>query len=520
MSFRIPVRTYLCIIPLFLGIFLAVPQTVFAVIREVTLFPQSARIEALRKFPLQLSAQGHLQTTIVFPGLADPESFSAALDASGSVRISDIQIRSVSRTDEKEIVSMRDSLKKLQNEKKELIAKIHGHDAQIQFWLAQTKNKTRTTAEADSAAKAIGRNMRTLYQDKFSVETTLEDLEKRIKDLENRVQAAAGKRETAWEATLSFIGGTAKELSLKYSYFLSGCGWQPIYRIEAMPASNTVSFQWDAEVWQSSGQDWKNVRLSIATLQPRRSLTPPDLPPWIIQQRQPLILKSSRKEMTRTNTDMALTLAPEAEPKETPLSSYHVWSLGEKTIYAGSRPRFPIKSDIWPATYTFLARPGLSSQVFVSAQIQLKSPMEIPPGQSSFLIDGALVGKREFSLAGSETILYFGVSPLVTTKSTTISDQSGTKRIFQNKQTRSWRRLIEAANESHATVKIRIEEPLPQSRDERILLSLKNDPEPAEKNATTLVWFFEIPSRSKRTIEMLIDVEAPSEMDIDFGWRR
>ena len=117
---------------------------------------------------------------------------------------------------------------------------------------------------------------------------------------------------------------------------------------------------------------------------------------------------------------------------------------------AGSRQRLKIKDETWPAQFLFLARPSLSPQAFLQAQIKLAKPVEIPSGQATFVIDGALIGKREFALAGTEADIYFGNSPFITVSSLTLTDKSGAARIFQNKQTRQWQWRIEAKNAGNA----------------------------------------------------------------------
>jgi hypothetical protein len=130
------------------------------------------------------------------------------------------------------------------------------------------------------------------------------------------------------------------------------------------------------------------------------------------------------------------------------------------------------------------------------------------------------LGKREFSFAGSEETLFFGTSPLISVTSSTIADKSGAKNIFQNKQTRNWQWLIEAKNSSNTNIKLRIEEPVPQARDKRILLTFKQNPEPAEKDHAKFVWLLDVPAQQKKTIQTNIELEAPKDMNIDFGWRR
>ena len=61
---------------------------------------------------------------------------------------------------------------------------------------------------------------------------------------------------------------------------------------------------------------------------------------------------------------------------------------------------------------------------------------------------------------------------------------------------------------------------MPQARDERIHLTFKQNPEPAEKDYAKFVWFLDVPAQQKNIIQTNIELEAPKDMNIDFGWRR
>ncbi len=501
----------------------AVPFMAAATVREVTLFPQSAKVEETVKISHPSAGLNKNQVTIVLPPQADPESLVVSPPSTKGVRIDDIRVTPVTRSDEDRIAQLRTRLKNTQNEKKEAQAKLKALDVQLQFWQAQTKTKTKTVAEADNLATAIGRSSRKIYSEMNVIEAELEKLDKQIKELQDNLNQAAGKTQKAYEASITLSGSLPGEFILNYSYILGGCGWQPLYRLEALPSSNSIVFSWDAELWQSAGEDWKSVQIHLATLQPARTITPQELPPWIIKPQTAVIYKSSRKLKSAPAALEAIQAddaSGESMPSERTNTTYSVWSVGKKTMMAGSRQRLKIKDETWPAQFLFLARPSLSPQAFVQARIKLANPVEIPSGQATFLIDGALVGKREFALAGTETDIYFGNSPFIAVSSLTLTDTSGASRIFQTKQTRQWLWRIEAKNSGGAPVRLRIEEPVPQPRDERIKLSFKHNPEPSEKDAAKFVWLLDLPAMQKKDIETGIDLEAPADMHLDFGWRR
>jgi len=66
---------------------------------------------------------------------------------------------------------------------------------------------------------------------------------------------------------------------------------------------------------------------------------------------------------------------------------------------------------------------------------------------------------------------------------------------------------------------VRLEEPQPQSQDERIKLNIKCAPEPVEQNPDTLIWNLDLQAGQKQTLLTTVTLEAPKDMDLDMGWR-
>jgi uncharacterized protein (TIGR02231 family) len=516
-------RNYYLHHKLIIVLILLLPVCSIAAVKEVTLFPNSAKISETTIIHPQCSGKDKCKAVITLPPQSDPESLVVSIPPQSLVKIEDLQTKQIQVQDEARIADLRKQIATAEGEKKETKAKLEALDAQLQFWQAQTKAKTKTVADSYKLADAIGKNVQKSSQEKFATETRLEKIEKNIKKLQEELNQTAGKKETAWGITLTLSGVSKNEISLPYTYMLAGCGWLPLYRIEALPADKSVSFSWEAEVWQSSGEDWKQVPLNLATLQPLINVNPPEIPEWIIKPRK--LYKTSRSTEANAETFPLKKEAfmedevMSAAPAETRNTTYSLWSLGRKNIAAGSRQRLKIKDELWPAEFLYLSRPAINPQAFVRAQVKLDKSAEIPSGQAIFVIDGAVLGKREFSFAGSEGTLFFGTSPLISVTSSTMADQSGEKTIFQDKQTRSWQWLIESKNSSNTDIKLRIEEPAPQARDKRIKLNFKQNPEPAEKDHARFVWLLDVPAGQKKTIQNNIELEAPNDMNIDFGWR-
>jgi uncharacterized protein (TIGR02231 family) len=497
------------------------PLSSLAAVKEVTLFPNSAKVVETAKMTLQCD-KGKCRAVITLPSQTDPESLIVTVAQEDRAKIDDMQIKPIDVQDAAGIAELRKQISALESESKEIKSKLQAFGAQLEFWQAQTKNKPKTILDSNKLADAIGQNVRKINQEKYTAEARLEKTEKDLKKLQEELNQAAGKKETAWEATLTLSGTDQKEISLSYTYLLAGCGWLPLYRLEALPGEKKIAFSWEAEVWQSSGLDWKQVQFNLATLQPRITVEPPMIPDWIIR---PRVLYKAARSQSVAAAPMMLEEAimdddgSGAAPSETRKTTYSVWSLGKRNIAAGERQRLKIKEEAWPAEFLFVARPAVSPQAFVRASVKLDEPAEIPNGQAVFVIDGAILGKRNFSLAGVEADIFFGTSPLVSVTSTKLTEKSGAKTIFQNKQTINWQWLIDAKNSGNSDIKLRIEEPAPQARDERIKLTFKQSPEPAEKDHAKFVWLLDVPAGQGKTIQNTVELEAPAEMNLDFGWR-
>ena len=66
------------------------------------------------------------------------------------------------------------------------------------------------------------------------------------------------------------------------SYMIANAGWVPSYDLRSTTAAAPVQLTYKANVFQTSGEDWDNVKLKLSTSNPNRSNIKPALPPWYI----------------------------------------------------------------------------------------------------------------------------------------------------------------------------------------------------------------------------------------------
>lgn len=513
----------------FTFVFLLSPALSRATPLEVTLFPASAQVLEVAR--LKIVPEGNLKKAIfTLPAQADPDSLVTRAEAGGKVRIVDQTWRRIDRIDNDRIRDLRKQIETLKDERNQIQAAIRALETQIQFWQMQTKATIKTISDAGHFSAAIGKNIKKAYEDKLARDPELEKLNQRIKELEEALNRTTGRKDAVWEVTLLLSGlSAAADVPVTYSYRLSGCGWSPLYRIEAIPQKQQVLFTWEAEIWQSSGQDWNQTAMKLATLQPATAIAPPDLPPWLIRPRPARLYREAARKNIRAEAMKALEGAEEEmgkdaasapAPQEARQTTYSIWELGNITLPAGSRQRVKVQDETWSVEFVHLLRPGVSGKAFMRAALSFPEALDIPSGMAIFMIEGAILGKRPFAFTGKEGSLFFGEDPFVSAKVELLTKQSGEKTFLADRQTYKWEWRTDIENRRNAAIKVRIEEPVPQSRDERIKIAVKNEPAISEEKNALWIWMLDLPAGQKKSILTTVSLEAPKEMDLDLGWRK
>lgn len=68
--------------------------------------------------------------------------------------------------------------------------------------------------------------------------------------------------------------------TFKFSYVVKSAGWFPNYDIRVKDVASDVNLDYRASVFQSSGEDWEKIKLTLSTGNPFESGVRPTLNPW------------------------------------------------------------------------------------------------------------------------------------------------------------------------------------------------------------------------------------------------
>ncbi|MCS7188623.1 MAG: DUF4139 domain-containing protein [Bacteroidia bacterium] len=194
---------------------------------------------------------------------------------------------------------------------------------------------------------------------------------------------------------LLFTYWTTQKEVLPFHVELIGpqAGWQLSYRIRAFPAQGQVRIQRWASVQNLSGEDWKNVNLTLSSAQPRNIGEMPPFSPWYvdIEDIKPLSApivgysaEGSRldrfeekadgrggEDSGEANTEKETFSLPLSTIQEQAVS--RTYELGTQTVPAGKRStQFLLKEDTVIATFQFFLNAPLASHAYLRGGVSLE----------------------------------------------------------------------------------------------------------------------------------------------------
>jgi uncharacterized protein (TIGR02231 family) len=239
-------------------------------------------------------------------------------------------------------------------------------------------------------------------------------------------------------------------------YIVSDCGWAPIYDLSAQDIHLPINLRYKAQVYNNTGNEWKNVQLTIATSDPTLSAASPVLNPFYLtfstqveSKRVKYVQPNKAPQQSRSEVVSEINLANqraydnyymEEEQKsmnnknaENKLQLKQVSTVSMKTIELSdlnaefiiatpfscptdARPYMvEIKNLNIPATFSHISVPKLDQGAFLIAKIIGWQDLDLIPGPTNVYFGGNYVGVSEINTQNvADTLeLSFGRDPKV-----------------------------------------------------------------------------------------------------------
>jgi uncharacterized protein (TIGR02231 family) len=268
-------------------------------IDTVVVHPDAAVITRLAEVDLPAGA-----STVLVRGLPagiDPASVRVEGSADAPLTILGLDVRTVPGDTQPVIdAPLEAKLKELRDQREALSGRIEALESKkATIGRYATASPEKLSPEAKpldvsqwaTAWDAIGEALTRVNEELRIQRSRARDLDAEIAALERaRPQPArpgAPKRDIA----VALEAGTAAKGALQLTYRVSGAGWAPLYDARLSTGTATarpsLTLVRRASIRQRTGEDWREVQLSVSTVSTSRGTAAPDLPPLLVSLFEP-----------------------------------------------------------------------------------------------------------------------------------------------------------------------------------------------------------------------------------------
>ncbi len=474
-------------------------QTVDSHIDRVTVYAGQALVE--RSFAVEASEPGPVTVVLgPLPVGADPSSFQAKLDA-GSAVVQGLQMqRRSGELAGTERDRLRARLDALADQVRELGSEAAAIEAG-QGVISAATSAVQKWEQLDPAVLSqlldfVSEKSSELDQREISRERELKRLRAEIEDLERQLGGRGSAARPYQQARVNLFFERAGQSRLRLQYLVHGASWRPIYEVRLDPGLTRVDVGLTGEIRQSTEEDWEDAVMVLSTARPHVGLDPPVLPKrWVSlgwsEKRRGRAMLSELGYVGADTAAMAPSagVAYEAEDLDeeafeaAPVVSVQDYGLSQQftlpervTVPADDEPKtFPLVQvplDVHPERYLL---PSLSLEAYLRAEVTSAADAPLLPGEARIFLGPDFLGKAGFPMLrpGDSTWLNLGLDPNLVVEYEQVLDERDEPGVFSDtvKLRRAWETTLKLSASAPKPVTILVEEALPVSRDERIVIT-------------------------------------------------
>jgi uncharacterized protein (TIGR02231 family) len=508
-------------------------------ITDVTVFLNRAQVT--RQVKTQLNAG---KTNLIVNGLTamlDPESIQVSGKGNFIILGTSHQQNYLSDLNmPRGLKQLKDSVEFLQNQaafentQKEILNK------EEQMLLSNQKiggtNQNLTVTELKAMADFYRARLTEIASSRMKEDDKIKKLSEHIARLQQQINAQneLHQRNTS-EIIVSVSADAATGAELEISYVVGNAGWVPQYDIRAINTKSPLQLNYKANVFQSTGEEWKNVKLKLSTANPSQSGLKPELVAWYLDFFQPVAYRNFDKKayasapamrMAKNEGDAVLkeeVLAPAGAMSgfvstiQTSLNTEFDISL-PYTVSSANKPTLvDIRNYELKADYNYSTAPKLDNDAFLIAKATGWEELSLLPGEANIFFEGTFTGKSSIDPNNIKDTLSIslGRDKRIVVKREKLKELTSRKFIGTNqRETYAWE--ISVRNTKTEAVKISVEDQIPVSQNSQIeVTAIDIAGAKYNKDSGKLSWDLNLQPNETKKIVFKYEVKYPKDKQVN-----
>lgn len=379
---------------------------------------------------------------------------------------------------------------------------------------------------------SVGSNDAAARQRIRNAKLQLRDLEEQAEKIRADIAKVATDHKATVELRATVHADVAGTVPVSVEYQVDNVGWHWQYEARLDTQKKTVALVRQAQLSQGTGEDWKNIQLTISTSRPSLNATTPQLASLFLSLNSPqyggggeldeVVVTGMRRGPARVADKAAEASAPAVAPRMNAevfstdfVADYRI--AGRVSVAADRQARlYPIGDD--RMNVDLVARANLAADriAYLETTFTYKADVPIDAGDVQLFRDDAFVGMASLPmvLPGSDVRIPFGQDQRIRIVVHDESEDSGFVGVISRDQLNQRKRRFEVTSFHAAALPIEVIDRVPVARDSDIHVEiLKGATPPTSKDvnghAGVFVWRLSGEPRKTETIRHYYSVKFP-----------
>ncbi len=536
-------------------------------ITAVTVFSRGA--EVTRKAQLKIVQGEHVIVFKDLPAQAIDGSIRVEGRSTGRLDIGSVDTRRVEIPRQDPAVSkserrkLEEAIEKLQDERALIAAEMEAAEAQKRFIEGLVALPARPGAEPLGAAEKsqqwsdifllIGSRLAEAEKSRLAASLRVREHDRRIADLEKALSDLAPVEDARTEVRVHITAAAALEANLLLRYQVSSASWQSLYDARLMTGARSVAPSLTlvrrAAVQQRTGEDWRDIVLTLSTARPTNGASAPTLGPVIVDfvpdvppprpmAGAPPVQPSAKARNPGADGGRASSEATTAEKRQddgtvigeqaasAEVTAYQArFEIPGRTsvLATGEVKRVLIDEAKVEPSLVVRAVPRVRTQAYLYAKLAVPKTTTYLPGAIALFRDGTYVGTGTLPLLapGQEHEIGFGADDAVRLRYATVEDKRGETGLISSQLTDTRAYRISVKNLHERAIAISVQDSIPTSRQQDIKVELIGKTPPTRRDVDekrgVLAWEALLQPDEERQIEFGYRVSWPAGKRVIYG---
>lgn len=368
---------------------------------------------------------------------------------------------------------------------------------------------------------------------RFAAQKEQEKLEEEKERLTRQLGSARnlGKRSSSEIVVEFFAAGEMEEARVSVTYYVPAAGWKPIYEIWVQDTAGPAQLIGKAVVYQQTGEDWRDIPLTLSSGSPSLGGREPRLVPWYLDLGRPPAPRPARlakmaapmqmpAEAAMMDMEEAIAYAPpplaKAEARQAQASiEFALPGLVSVPALADGSQLEILRHEL-PAVYLHRAVPKLDKDAFLLARVSGWEALSLLEGEVGIFLGNTYVGSTYLDprQAGDELEISLGRDPGVIVKREKGRDMAGRSLMGTNrKASREW--LLSVRNTRHSAIEIEILDQVPVPVNKAIEVDvLETSGASHDKESGELKWKFGLEAGAFKEMTLKYQVSYPGKENV------